>query len=95
MINQHSLQAPIAFAKLITCNNIIAGFVIHSWKFATFFGTRELFMQAIYIKSEFRRQGIAAKALGQLAQFTLTSGCSRMEWYVMDDNSTGIKFYDT
>ncbi|GLX77092.1 hypothetical protein tinsulaeT_04320 [Thalassotalea insulae] len=52
-------------------------------------------MQAIYIKSEFRRQGIAAKALGQLAQFTLTSGCSRMEWYVMDDNSTGIKFYDT
>lgn len=87
-------EQPIAFAKLILCDEIIAGFIIHSWKFATFLGTREMYMQAIYIKPEFRRGGVATKALGQLSKIALEAGCSRLEWYVVKNNSMSNGFYD-
>ncbi len=85
---------PIAFAKFIKCNDDVVGIIIHSWKFATFLGTRELYMQAIYISKAYRRQGLATKALQQLAKYALAEGCSRIEWHVINDNEMSNGFYN-
>ena len=87
-------ESPIAFAKFIRSGDDTVGFIIHSWKFATFLGTRELYMQAIYISEAYRRQGLATKALQLLAKYALAEGCSRIEWYVIDDNEMSNGFYD-
>ncbi|WP_196140385.1 GNAT family N-acetyltransferase [Aliikangiella sp. G2MR2-5] len=87
-------DSPVAFAKLIIYDEKVAGFIIHSWKFATFLGTRDMYMQATYIEPEFRRRGVATKVLGKLAKLALDSGCSRMEWYAIEGNNMSGGFYD-
>lgn len=86
---------PIAFARLICWEEQVMGFVIYSWKWATFTGLKEMYMQAIYIKPEYRQQGIASKAMGLLAQQAVKSGCSRIEWYAVKDKMMSHGFYDS
>jgi ribosomal protein S18 acetylase RimI-like enzyme len=86
-------KAPIAFAYLIVFNGKTAGFIIYSWKWATFTGKKEMYMQAIYTKPKYRRLGLAKSALSDLATVALKSGCSRIEWLAMTNNAVANLFY--
>src|SRR6218665_4136046 len=50
---------PAVFAKLIWHQQSIAGFVIYSWKWGTFTGVLDMYLHAIFVRPEYRRQGIA------------------------------------
>ncbi|WP_407696026.1 GNAT family N-acetyltransferase [Shewanella cyperi] len=86
---------PVAYAMLIVVRGSVAGFLIYSWKWATFTGQREMYMQAIYIRPEHRRKGVARSAMSELASIALKSGCSRIEWYVVKDKSMSNGFYES
>ena len=54
-----------------------------------------MYMQAIYIEPEYRRQGIAKEAMACLAKLALDSKCSRIEWFVVRDNGSSHRFYES
>jgi len=85
---------PAAYAVWIQCGRERAGFVIYSWKWGTFTGTRDLYMQAIYLDPAYRRRGLGRFAMAMLAQIAITHGCTRMEWLAVRNKAESQQFYD-
>lgn len=86
---------PAATAKFILLKQNIVGFVIYSWKWGTFTGVRDMYMQAIYIHPDYRRQGLALAAMQYLAGIALAQACSRIEWLTVKDKAMSKQFYDS
>ncbi len=70
-----------------------AGFALFFHNFSTFLGKPGLYLEDLYVKPELRGQGVGRKLLAHLAQLTLTRGCGRFEWAVLDWNAPAIRFY--
>lgn len=88
-------ENPAVAAKFVVVNEAIAGFVIYSWKWGTFTGVRDMYMQAIYIHPEFRRQGLGLAIMQHLASIAVDEGCSRIEWLTVRDKQMSKDFYDS
>ncbi|MBI3728431.1 MAG: GNAT family N-acetyltransferase [Burkholderiales bacterium] len=86
---------PAVTAKFVVVNEAIAGFVIYSWKWGSFTGVRDMYMQAIYIRPEFRRQGLGLNIMQHLASIAVDEGCSRIEWLTVKDKQMSKEFYDS
>lgn len=86
---------PAAFARLILHDERVAGFVLFCWKWGTFTGTQDLYLNAIYVSPEFRRLGIARAAMAQLAQLALARGSTRMEWLTVRGKAQSHDFYES
>lgn len=69
------------------------GFAIHSWKWGTFTGTRDLYMQALYLAPAYRGQGLGRAAMAALARIALDAGCTRMEWLSVRNKAASRAFY--
>lgn len=74
-------------------NNEVAGFAIFFHNFSTFLSKPGLYLEDLYIRPEFRRQGLAKKMLAFLANLALERDCGRLEWWVLDWNKKAIDFY--
>lgn len=58
------------YAKILVCeyeNNII-GYAIYFYTFSSFLGRGGIYLEDLYVKPEFRNQGIGKKFLATLAQ---------------------------
>ncbi len=70
-----------------------AGFALFFHNFSTFLGRRGLWLEDLFVRPEFRRQGCAQALLRTLAQVAVERGCGRFEWAVLDWNASAIEFY--
>jgi GNAT superfamily N-acetyltransferase len=70
-----------------------AGFALFFHNFSTFLGRRGLWLEDLFVRPEFRRQGCAQALLRTLAQVAVERGCGRFEWAVLDWNTSAIEFY--
>lgn len=87
-------DTPAAHPHWVMAGDDVAGFSIHSWKWGPFTGTRDLYVQALYIRPRFRRQGLAGRAMAALARVALAAGGTRMEWFTVRDKAMARGFYD-
>jgi GNAT superfamily N-acetyltransferase len=79
---------------LIACQNgTPAAFALYFHNFSTFLGRRGLWLEDLFVKPEFRRQGCAKRLLEALARLARERGCGRFEWAVLDWNGSAIEFY--
>jgi len=62
--------------------------------FATFRGQTGMYLEDIYIKSEYRGVGLGSKLLKEVAKTARFRGCERLDFVVLDWNTTAIKFYE-
>ena len=85
---------PAAFARFIRHGDSVAGFIVYSWKWGTFTGTRDMYLHALYVLPAFRRKRIAHAAMARLAQIALACGCSRIEWLTVKGKEMSRAFYD-
>jgi GNAT superfamily N-acetyltransferase len=69
------------------------GFAIFFHNFSTFLGKRGLYLEDLFIKPEFRKQGFGEEMLIRLAQIATERNCGRFEWAVLDWNESAIGFY--
>ena len=88
-------KEPAAFARLILHDERVAGFVLFSWRWGTFTGTQDLYLNAIYVSPEFRRLGLARAAMAQLARIAVERGSTRMEWLTVRDKAQSQDFYES
>jgi GNAT superfamily N-acetyltransferase len=69
------------------------GFAVWFYNFSTFRGRHGLFLEDIFIDPAHRGAGIGRAIFRFLAQRAIAQGCARMDWDVLNWNSTAIRFY--
>ena len=70
-----------------------AGFALYFYNFSTFVGRPGLYLEDLFVRPAFRRNGIAKAVFRYLAKKAVEEGCGRMEWSVLDWNENAITFY--
>ena len=85
---------PLVFAHFIRHDDALAGFTLHSWKWGTFTGVRDLYLNALYVKPAHRRAGVARAAMREVARLAVAEGCSRIEWLTVAAKADTAAFYD-
>jgi len=86
--------APLVIAHFIQRDGHVAGFTLHSWKWGTFTGVRDLYVNALYVLPAHRRAGVARRAMAALARLAVDQGCSRIEWLTVAGKADTAAFYD-
>jgi len=92
---QNSLFGPRPAAECLIAelDGALAGFALFFHNFSTFLGKPGIYLEDLYVKPELRGKGVGRKLLAHLAQLTVTRGCGRFEWAVLDWNEPAIGFY--
>lgn len=72
----------------------VAGFALFFFTFSTFLGQPTLYLEDLFVKPQYRGNGIGLALLKELAKIAVQKKCGRMEWSVLDWNKPAIKFYE-
>jgi GNAT superfamily N-acetyltransferase len=70
-----------------------AGYVVFFEFYSTFQGRSGLFLEDIYVRSEFRQKGIGQALLAQVAKVAWEENYFCLRWEVLDWNTPAIEFY--
>ncbi|MEO6004712.1 MAG: GNAT family N-acetyltransferase [Opitutus sp.] len=79
----------------LTAAGAPAGFAIFFTNYSTFLAKPGLYLEDLFVRSEFRGQGIGKALLTHLAQLANQRNYGRMEWSVLDWNERAIAFYES
>lgn len=70
-------------------------FAVYFQNFSTFIGKPGLYLEDLYVKPEWRGNGIGRYLLGYLASIARNRDCERFEWCVLTWNERAITFYES
>jgi GNAT superfamily N-acetyltransferase len=70
-----------------------AGFALYFHNFSTFLGRPGIYIEDLFVKSEYRGKGLGKAMLTRIAAIAVERGCGRLEWACLDWNEPSIKFY--
>ena len=85
--------SPKAHALIVEHDGQPAGFALYFYNFSTFLGRPGIYIEDVFIRPEFRRNGFGRAIFKYLAQKALAENCGRLEWWVLDWNAPAIDFY--
>ena len=69
------------------------GYALFFPYFASFRGQRSIYLEDIYISSEYRGRGIGESLLRRIARIALTRNFDRIDFQVLEWNAPAISFY--
>jgi GNAT superfamily N-acetyltransferase len=72
-----------------------AGFAFWFYNYSTWQGRPGLYLEDLFVKPEFRGEGIGKALLLHLAKIAADEHCGRFEWSVLDWNTPAIEFYES
>ena len=84
---------PVAHTLLALVDDRPVAYVVYFFTFSTMVGKRGLWLDDLYVNSEFRGKGIAKALMAYLADLALKNKCGRFEWTVLDWNKPAIDLY--
>ncbi len=70
------------------------GFALFFTTYSTFLTKPGLYLEDLFVRDAFRRQGIGAALLREVAKLGRARGAGRLEWAVLDWNESAIAFYE-
>jgi len=88
-------SAPAAHCVIAEANGQAAGFALFFFNYSTFLARPGLYLEDLFVRPEFRGQGLGKALLLHLAKLANARGCGRMEWSVLDWNQPAIGFYES
>jgi GNAT superfamily N-acetyltransferase len=71
-----------------------AGFALWFLNFSTWEGKPGIYLEDLFVRPAFRRNGIGKALLRHLAAIALEQGWTRFVWQVLDWNAPAIEFYE-
>ena len=86
---------PKAHCLILEWEGEVAGFVLYFYNFSTFLAKPGLYVEDLFVRSDFRRRGIARQTFAHLAKKAMEEGCGRLEWWVLNWNADALHFYRT
>jgi GNAT superfamily N-acetyltransferase len=84
---------PAAHALMARVDGAVVGFSLYFLTFSTFVGRQGIWLEDLYVRPDWRKQGIGGQLLARLARITLERGCRRLEWSVLNWNTPSIEVY--
>ncbi len=69
------------------------GFAIWAYSFSTFTGKPTLYIDDLYVREQYRGRGIGSRLFSFIAEVACKKDCGRMDWYCMNSNVSGMKYY--
>lgn len=74
-------------------NHQPVGFVLFFHNFSTFLGRKGIYIEDLYVRSEYRGKGYGELILKEICKLAKKRNCGRVEWWVLDWNERAINFY--
>ena len=69
------------------------GFALFFSNYSTFKGRPGLYLEDLFVKPDYRGQGLGTRLLARIARLAVERGCGQFEWVVLDWNEPSIGFY--
>jgi diamine N-acetyltransferase len=63
------------------------------YTFSSFVGRRSLWIEDLYVRPDWRRQGVGRELLAHAARRCVAENLGRLEWSVLDWNENAVDFY--
>ena len=87
------IDDPKVFCDVVDVDGEIAGMAIWFLNYSTWQGKHGIYLEDLFIKSEYRGHGYGKALLKHLAKICDERGYGRFQWWVLDWNSPAIEFY--
>jgi GNAT superfamily N-acetyltransferase len=71
------------------------GFALFFPTYSTFLTQPGLYLEDVFVRPEYRRQGVGRALMNSVATIAHDRGCGRLEWSVLDWNQPAIEFYQS
>jgi GNAT superfamily N-acetyltransferase len=85
---------PAAEVVLAHVDDTVVGFALFFHNFSTFLGRPGLYLEDLFVVPEWRGRGVGRHLLAHVAAVAVDRQCGRMEWSVLDWNTSAIGFYE-
>ena len=79
-------ERPAAFCHVAEYDGHTAGFALWFLNYSTWLGGHGLYLEDLYVREQFRGNGIGIALLAELARICVDRGYPRLEWWVLDWN---------
>lgn len=86
-------ERPRVFCDIAELDDAPVGFALWIYTFSTYKGTHGLYLEDIFVKPQWRRQGFGNALLARLAKRCIDEHLGRLEWSVLNWNEPAIAFY--
>jgi GNAT superfamily N-acetyltransferase len=87
------VENPKVFCDLVDVEGEIVGLAIWFLNYSTWQGRHGIYLEDLYVRSEFRGRGYGKALLQHLARVCEERGYGRFQWSVLDWNTPAIDFY--
>jgi GNAT superfamily N-acetyltransferase len=85
---------PLVRVTLAEWDGQAAGFALWFLNFSTWEGKPGIYLEDLFVRPAFRRNGIGKALLKHLATLATEQGWTRFVWQVLDWNTPAIEFYE-
>lgn len=80
-------------ALLAFVGDVPAGYAIYFETYSSFLAKPTLYLEDLFVLPEYRHQKVALRIFKHLAETAIARGCGRLEFQVLEWNTTAINFY--
>jgi GNAT superfamily N-acetyltransferase len=84
---------PVAGALIARATGELAGYALHFFTFSSFTGRAGIWLEDLYVRSQFRRQGLGRALIQAVARVGADRNCKRFEWTALNWNKNALDFY--
>jgi len=84
---------PFAFALLAGEPGRAVGFALYYFRYSSFQGRPNLWLDDLYVHPHARRQGAGRLLMGRLAEVAVAADCTHIAWIASESNAVGMGFY--
>jgi GNAT superfamily N-acetyltransferase len=88
-------ERPYAEAIVAELDTQAIGFALFFHNYSTFLTQPGLYLEDVFVRPEYRRQGVGKALLSAVAKIAVDRGCGRLEWSVLEWNQNAIEFYQS
>ena len=72
-----------------------AGLAVYFFNYSTWISRNGLYLEDLFVRPEFRRQGVAKALMARLQAIAADHECGRIQWVVLRDNAAAVKLYES
>jgi GNAT superfamily N-acetyltransferase len=87
-------SAPRFHALIAECDGRPAGLALYFFNYSTWISRNGLYLEDLYVRPEFRRQGVAKALMARLQGIAREHDCGRVQWVVLRNNAAAVKLYE-
>jgi diamine N-acetyltransferase len=84
---------PRLFCEIAEWDGEVAGFAVWFLNCSTFAGRFGIYLEDLFVRPQYRGNGIGKALLAHLAKVCVDNGWARLQWAVLDWNEPSIAFY--